>query len=103
LSEATHAGVPLVLFPQANDQFPLSELMAERGVAVLLAPKALSARAIRDATDRAMNDLTMRERCRDLRARLRADGSGAQRAADLVLAALARSKQPVANAQRRGP
>jgi MGT family glycosyltransferase len=91
LSEALYAGVPLVLFPQANDQFALSELMEQRGVAIRLNPGALSAQAIREATDSVVQDRAILDRCRELRDQMRGAGSGAPRAADLIFAALQRS------------
>ena len=91
LSEALHAGVPLVLVPQANDQFPLSQLMEQQGVAIVLG-RALSAQAIREATDRVLQDHAMLARCRKRRDQVRSGESGAHRAADLIFAALRRSR-----------
>lgn len=91
LSEALHAGVPLVLVPQANDQFPLSDLMERQGVAVSLPRFALSAQAIREATERAVHDQTIHARCRERRDQMRSDRGGPGRAADLIFAALQRS------------
>jgi MGT family glycosyltransferase len=103
LSEGLHAGVPLVLFPQANDQFALSQLLERRGVAVLLRPETLSAQAIRDATDTALQDRALLARTREVRDQMRSAGSGASRAADLVCAALqGRGSAPPRPDQRAG-
>ncbi len=92
LSEALYAGVPLVLFPQANDQFALSELMEQRGIGVRLKPSTLSAQTIREATDFVVQDRAVLAKCRELRDQMRSAGSGAPRAVDLIFAALERSR-----------
>ncbi len=102
LSEALHAGVPLVLVPQANDQFPLSELMERQGVAVVLRGAALCPKALRETTDRVLHDPAMLARCRERREQIRSGRSGAHRAADLVFAALRRSRSLAAHPAHRG-
>lgn len=83
LCEAMSAGVPLLLFPQAADQFALSRLMARHGVAVVLG-QSLSAQALRQAADHAIQQPQMRERARAIQSAMRSKGDSAKRAADFI-------------------
>lgn len=85
LCEAVQARVPLLLLPQAGDQFPLAELMEKRGVAIVLQPETLSADTLRAAAARAIRDRTMRVRMTELRAMAVAHGDAGLRAAELIL------------------
>lgn len=84
LCEAVQAGVPLLLLPQAVDQFPLSELMEQKGIAIVLQPRTLSADTLRAAAERALHDRSMKMRMAELRAMSLAHGNPGCHAADLI-------------------
>jgi len=90
LSEAVNARVPLVLIPQANDQFALSNAMEQWGVAIVLSNDSLSVPAIQSATYRAMTDPDIRVRCGTLLDRQQQLLTGACHAANLIVSALQR-------------
>ena len=85
LTEAMRAGVPLILFPQANDQFPLSETLMRRGRAVMLSRDDLSAQSLRAATNRVVHDPKLQAECRRCRDEMLSAGDGGARAARRIL------------------
>ncbi len=85
LTESLLAGVPLLLFPQAFDQFPLAEHAASLGVGLVLRPESLGAESLRALAGRALADSMMRTRARRLGDALRAAG-GPEKAAETILA-----------------
>lgn len=85
LTEAMVAGVPMVLFPQANDQFSLTESAVRRGIAVCLPPGRASATTIYEATQRVVRDPAIQLACRQCRQEMGRGGDAAVRAADRIL------------------
>jgi MGT family glycosyltransferase len=85
LTEAMKAGVPLVLFPQANDQFALSEAMVRRGRAILLSPRDLSAQSLRAAIHKVVHDSKLQLECRRCCDEMLRAGDGGAHAARRIL------------------
>ncbi len=88
LTEAMCAGVPLVLLPQANDQFPLSSVMVSHGVAIILDPHDLTVNSIRAAIRHAATDPQMRRECQRIRGIMADAGDGGESAAKRIIRAL---------------
>lgn len=84
LCEAVQARVPLLLLPQAGDQFPLSELMQQKGVGIVLQPGTVSADTLRAAAERALRDGSIKAKMTQLRSMTAAHGDPGRRAADLI-------------------
>jgi MGT family glycosyltransferase len=88
ICEALDAALPMILLPQANDQFALSELMSSRGVAVLIDQERLSAPLLRATTDYVARDPDIRTRCLEMQTAQRSRGVGGARAAESIHTAL---------------
>jgi MGT family glycosyltransferase len=87
--EAILAGVPLVVVPQQPEQAVTADRLADLGLATTLAAEEVSPAQLRQAVERVAADDGIRARLAAMRAAALADG-GARRAADAVLAHVAR-------------
>jgi MGT family glycosyltransferase len=95
LTESLLTGVPLLLLPQALDQFSLAEHVASLGAGLVLQAGNLTAQSLRAAAEKALNDASMRMRARQIGDSLRASG-GPERAAETILQ-YTRSPRSVSN------
>jgi MGT family glycosyltransferase len=93
VSESLFAGVPMVVFPQALDQFALARYVAANGSGMILQPEEVTAARIRQIIDSVAHSRRMRERARELGDEWRSLG-GPKRAADVILAPLAETALP---------
>jgi MGT family glycosyltransferase len=84
ICEAALAGVPMLVFPQAVDQFSQARYIAAQGAGIALTPAEITPQALRAAAERILSDPAMRARSREIGLRLRKNG-GAEQAADLIL------------------
>ncbi len=82
--EGLLAAVPLLLFPQANDQFPLARQVEALGAGLTLPSGDILPETLRSYTDRVLGDPMMRARSRRVGKELRAT-TGPRTAADLIL------------------
>jgi MGT family glycosyltransferase len=85
--EGLATGTPMICVPLALDQPVNAAMLESLGVARVLPPHEVTAAALRTALEELTGDPAVAERCRTVRARMCRDG-GAQRAADIVEAAL---------------
>lgn len=85
--EGLAAGVPLVAVPQAADQFPNAERIAELGVGRHLPLDQATPDALREAVEQLTVDPRVAARLAEVRTQIEAEG-GAAAAADLVEASL---------------
>ena len=81
--ESLLAGVPMVVVPQAVDQFLVGERVAEVGAGIALAPRRLDPERLRGAIHRVYDEPAYAAAARRVGDELRAAG-GAPRAADVV-------------------
>lgn len=84
LCEAMLRGVPVLVFPQAMDQFALARHVEALGVGVALKPADLEPQELLRRTESVLADTNMRARSGELGQRLGAPGA-ARRAADAML------------------
>jgi MGT family glycosyltransferase len=90
LTESLLAGVPLLLFPQALDQFSLADHTQALGAGLVLKSKGLSAESLCAAASQVLADAGMRTRAGQLGDALRASG-GPEKAAETILAFIRRA------------
>jgi MGT family glycosyltransferase len=100
--EAALAGVPMLVFPQAVDQFSQANYVRSQGAGIVLTPSDITAEALRQATETVLANPAMRTRSRELGLRLRNNG-GAEQAADLITNLSARNTCLFATAGTRPP
>jgi MGT family glycosyltransferase len=82
--EAAIAGVPMLVFPLAVDQFALAKDVAGHHAGIAMSATEVSAPELRAATERVIADATLRAGSRALGKKLRANG-GPERAARLIM------------------
>src|SRR2546428_7511057 len=78
VSESFCAGVPMIAFPQAMDQFAIARYVAAAGAGFELSERDLSARSIRERVDELLNTPGMRQSARRIGDDLRALGGPAK-------------------------
>lgn len=80
VSESFCAGVPMIAFPQAMDQFAIARYVAASGAGFALSEHDLGARRIRERVDELLNTPGMRQSARRIGDGLRALGGPAKAA-----------------------
>jgi MGT family glycosyltransferase len=83
-SESLWHGVPMLVFPQIGDQFFVAQRVGELGVGIPLEAERISADYLRAQAERALGDVSYREKAAQVQESLRAAG-GYVTAADEVL------------------
>jgi len=83
VAKALWFGVPMLCMPHGRDQMYVSERVEKLGLGLVL-PKDAEAREIAAAVSELLNDGALRERCRQFARELRASGSGANNAVDIL-------------------
>lgn len=84
--EALSCGVPLLLHPQAADQFLVTSRAVKLGVGKRLKVRDLAPQRLRDLAAAVMNDATLKQRVGEQRAAIAAS-PGVEHAAQLILEA----------------
>jgi MGT family glycosyltransferase len=84
-SEGLSHEVPLLVVPQAADQFAIASQVEKLGLGRQLRPWQRRAAHVRKAVDELLADPAVRERCREMR-RSFVEAGGARRAADILQA-----------------
>jgi MGT family glycosyltransferase len=82
--EAAAAGVPMLVFPLAADQFALAKNVVEQHAGIAMSAAQVSAPQLRAATEQVIADATLRSGSQTLGERLLAHG-GPERAARLIM------------------
>lgn len=83
--EGLLASVPMLVFPQALDQFKQAEYITASGAGLAVREAHVSPSDLLTLVERLLYDTAFRERCREIAKELRASG-GASRAADAIMA-----------------
>jgi MGT family glycosyltransferase len=84
VNEALFHRVPLIVFPQVNDQFMIARRLTSLGVAERMSARDVRPDRVRDLVRRVLRDENMKRRVAEQSDALRAAG-GAQRAAEIVI------------------
>lgn len=82
--ESLYQGVPLVMLPMMEEHEIVAQIVEANRLGVVLNPKTVTARQLREAVQRVVSDDGYRTRARQMRERLRACG-GYKEAADAIL------------------
>jgi UDP:flavonoid glycosyltransferase YjiC (YdhE family) len=84
VNEALFHRVPLIVFPQVNDQFLVARRVTSLGVGERMSARDVRPARLRDLVRRVLRDENMRRRVKEQGEALRAAG-GATRAAEIVI------------------
>lgn len=78
VSEGLYYGVPLIVLPQSADQPVIARRVAEVGAGIHLNPDGLTAETLREAAERVLNDVSMRQASVEMGDSFRAAGGHRQ-------------------------
>jgi MGT family glycosyltransferase len=84
VEESLRAGAPMLLYPQAGDQFPLSGWIEQLGAGLRLHPVDITAARLRELATRVLSEPGFRRRAQEIGAAMRNEG-GTEQACEAIL------------------